>query len=86
MDNFLNKIVRHYHSLLIDYDQLALTLKVLDEFGITWKNRLRTGNCKLAKAPTCWFVNFTVSDEKWYSILKRFKEEGVNLLPETVGY
>lgn len=86
MCNLLNRIIFHRHEILVDYSQLAPTLSILNEFDITWKERITFGNCGWRKAPTCWFVFMTISDHKWYNVLKRFKEEGIDLLPPTIGY
>lgn len=82
----LDRIIKHRHEILVDYSQLAATLSVLNEFEITWKETVTFGKCGWAKAPTCWFVFMTISDHKWYKVLKRFKEEGIDLLPPTIGY
>ena len=82
MYRLLNKVVKRRHSLLVDYDQLSLTISCLSSLDIF---QITTGNCGWAKAPNCYFVNFTISDEKWYNLLDEFKKEGVVLLPETTG-
>ena len=82
----LDMIIKHRHEILVDYSQLALTLSVLGEFGITWKGGITLGNCGWAKAPNCWCIFVTITYKKWYKVLKRFEEEGIELLPPTIGY
>ena len=86
INDLLNKLSYHTHNLLIDFEQMPSALKVLDELDVLCKRRIYMGNCGWAKAPSCWFFHFLISDYKWYQLLKRFKEEEINLLPETIGY
>ena len=86
MYDFLNKISFHNREILIDYGQLARTLKILDEFNITWKRKVHMGNCCWGKAPKCWFITMKISDYEWHKVLKRFKEEHITILPPYTGY
>lgn len=75
-------------NLLISEVQILGTLKILNDLGITQSviTDFNLGNCRWAKAPDCWFISFRCRDKKWYNILKKLKEEGIMLLPETTGY
>lgn len=86
MYDFFNKVSFHKHEILVDYSQLALTLKVLDEFDITLNRKMTMGNCCWKKAPKCWFIGMTISNKEWYGVLKRLKEERVIILPPYIGY
>lgn len=44
------------------------------------------GCCGWAKAPECWFIDFVATDKDWYTMCYHFKQKGVEILPETVGY
>lgn len=86
IENLISKISFRSRDLLVDFGQMTKVLKVFDELDVLWKHRVFMGNCGWAKAPDCWYIHLSCSDSMWYSILRRLKEEEVELLPETTGY
>lgn len=86
IENLINKLSYHTHDILVDFEQMPKLLEVLDEFDILWKRHVCMGNCGWKEAPTAWFVHLSISDYMWHTLLRRFKEEEINLLPETIGY
>lgn len=76
---------RKKRNVLVNFDDLAELLAILDKHNLTWHN-LSVGNCGWAKSPKCWFVYFRASNNEWVSILTAIKRKQINLLPETEGY
>ena len=83
-------------SILVDYSQLNVALKALDEVQNERINKLgglspidffdlHVANCGWKKAPDCWFISWHATEKTWYRCLHAFKKYGVYLLPETTG-
>lgn len=81
-------IFRKQRNILVDFEDLANVLNILDKHDLTWQYLadLKIGNCGWKKAPNCWFVHVRATNKTWISVLRSIKQNNITLLDETTGY
>lgn len=70
-------------ELLFDKKDLYEVVIVLQQMGFMSS---KIGNCGWKNAPDAMFAIFTCRDRKYYKVLQELKANGVDTLPETIGY
>ena len=84
----LDRIIRKRREILIDKKDMVTVLEILCKYDSCWQDlaNLKVGHCGWAKAPDCWFVHVSVTEHKWFFILKEMKNKNVTLLTDLVRY